>query len=203
MRSLGDLKNLSGILREASTDERCVTTTAFLRPSGPKSHCGHQVEEMLLSVREWTCLLFRSHHDRDTNVASNIPPFAVTPGRGEGAYPKPRGEIDTLREGTLAPSPKDFREARTETSGPPFTEGHVAWDRGDPGGVMTRSESKSARLASMRVDQNPTDSEYRTPSPILNNNLHPLWKNCAYSFHTDAGQPATLVRGGNLWSLSR
>ena len=56
----------------------------------------------------------------ETLRGQQFPPFAVTPRRGEGAYPKARGEIDTLREGTLAPSPKDFREARTETSGPPL-----------------------------------------------------------------------------------
>ena len=36
------------------------------------SNCYHQVNEMLLDVREWTCSHCGTHHDRDGNAATNI-----------------------------------------------------------------------------------------------------------------------------------
>ena len=36
------------------------------------SNCYHQVDEMPLAVREWTCSHCRTHHDRDGNAATNI-----------------------------------------------------------------------------------------------------------------------------------
>ncbi len=36
------------------------------------SNCYHQVDEMLLEVREWTCPHCGTHHDRDGNAATNI-----------------------------------------------------------------------------------------------------------------------------------
>jgi len=36
------------------------------------SNCYHQVEEMPLDVREWTCPHCGTHHDRDGNAATNI-----------------------------------------------------------------------------------------------------------------------------------
>jgi putative transposase len=36
------------------------------------SNCYHQVEEMPLDVREWTCPHCGTNHDRDGNAATNI-----------------------------------------------------------------------------------------------------------------------------------
>jgi len=36
------------------------------------SNCYHQVDEILLEVREWTCPHCGTHHDRDGNAATNI-----------------------------------------------------------------------------------------------------------------------------------
>jgi putative transposase len=36
------------------------------------SNCYHQVDEMPLEVREWTCPHCKTHHDRDENAATNI-----------------------------------------------------------------------------------------------------------------------------------
>lgn len=36
------------------------------------SSCGHVVEKMPLSVRQWTCPMCRTVHDRDENAAVNI-----------------------------------------------------------------------------------------------------------------------------------
>lgn len=42
------------------------------------SDCGHVVEDMLLSVREWDCPGCGVHHDRDTNAARNLRQQAST-----------------------------------------------------------------------------------------------------------------------------
>ena len=104
----------------------------FAPTSKTCSHCGHQVDEMPLSVRLWTCPRCGVDHDRDINAARNILAFAVTPGRGEGAHPDARGGVHPLREGALAPSPKDSGEARTENRLPRFREGRAAEDHDDP-----------------------------------------------------------------------
>ncbi|MBD2484433.1 RNA-guided endonuclease TnpB family protein [Planktothrix sp. FACHB-1365] len=36
------------------------------------SNCGHIVEKMPLSVREWECYKCRTHHDRDINASKNV-----------------------------------------------------------------------------------------------------------------------------------
>ena len=36
------------------------------------SRCGYTVPKMLLSVREWTCPVCHTHHDRDVNAAINL-----------------------------------------------------------------------------------------------------------------------------------
>ncbi|MEY2696579.1 MAG: hypothetical protein RL333_717, partial [Pseudomonadota bacterium] len=74
------------------------------------SHCGHQVDEMPLSVRLWTCPRCGVDHDRDINAARNILAFAVTPGRGEGAHPDARGGVHPLRRRT-----PEKREPKTDS----------------------------------------------------------------------------------------
>lgn len=52
-------KNLVVISRWAPTSKTC-------------SSCGHQLEEMKLTTRDWDCPTCVDHHDRDINAAKNI-----------------------------------------------------------------------------------------------------------------------------------
>lgn len=47
------------------------------------SNCYHQVNEMPLEVREWTCPNCGTHHDRDGNAATNIREEGMTSATGE------------------------------------------------------------------------------------------------------------------------
>ena len=52
---------------------RTVTRAERFFPSSKRcSNCGYTVEEMPLSVREWTCLPCGAKHDRDVNAAKNL-----------------------------------------------------------------------------------------------------------------------------------
>jgi putative transposase len=42
------------------------------------SHCGHKLDELPLSVREWTCPSCHTTHDRDVNAAINLRNMAVS-----------------------------------------------------------------------------------------------------------------------------
>ena len=44
----------------------------FFASSKICSHCHHKLDSLPLSVRSWTCPSCQTHHDRDTNAASNI-----------------------------------------------------------------------------------------------------------------------------------
>ena len=44
----------------------------FFASSKICSHCHHKLDSLPLSVRNWTCPSCQTHHDRDTNAASNI-----------------------------------------------------------------------------------------------------------------------------------
>ncbi|WGZ94808.1 MAG: RNA-guided endonuclease TnpB family protein [Candidatus Thiothrix putei] len=60
------------------------------------SRCGHKVEKLPLSVREWTCPDCRAVHDRDINAAKNLKKYAVSytvsacGGEGSGLGRKPK-----------------------------------------------------------------------------------------------------------------
>ncbi|QQZ29075.1 transposase [Thiothrix subterranea] len=60
------------------------------------SGCGHKVEKLPLSVREWTCPDCRAVHDRDINAAKNLKKYAVSStvsacgGEGSGSRCKPK-----------------------------------------------------------------------------------------------------------------
>ena len=60
------------------------------------SGCGHKVDKLPLSVRQWTCPVCGAVHDRDVNAAKNLQEYAVSytvsacggEGSGLGAKPK-------------------------------------------------------------------------------------------------------------------
>ena len=58
--------------------------------------CGHKVDKLPLSVREWTCPLCGVVHDRDINAAKNLEKYAVSStvsacgGEGAGSRCKPK-----------------------------------------------------------------------------------------------------------------
>lgn len=51
------------------------------------SECGHKMDEMPLSVREWECPNCHTHHDRDVNAAINLKKYGLE--YHYGATPKP------------------------------------------------------------------------------------------------------------------
>ena len=44
----------------------------FFPSSKPCSSCGHQLKELSLATRSWTCPHCGAHHDRDINASLNI-----------------------------------------------------------------------------------------------------------------------------------
>ncbi len=58
--------------------------------------CGHKVDKLPLSVREWTCPVCGAVHDRDVNAANNLQEYAVSStvsacgGEGSGLGRKPK-----------------------------------------------------------------------------------------------------------------
>ena len=58
--------------------------------------CGHKVDKLPLSVREWTCSVCGASHDRDVNAARNLQEYAVSytvsacGGEGTGSRCKPK-----------------------------------------------------------------------------------------------------------------
>jgi len=42
------------------------------------SNCGHQLDTLPLSVREWTCPAYGATHDRDLNAAINLKNMAAS-----------------------------------------------------------------------------------------------------------------------------
>ncbi len=53
-------------------DSQLVEIDRFFPSSKTCSSCGHIVDELPLDIREWDCPSCNTHHDRDTNAASNI-----------------------------------------------------------------------------------------------------------------------------------
>ncbi len=57
----------------------CVVVADRWFPSSKTcSHCGHKLETLPLSVREWTCPACDTTHDRDVNAAINLRNLAVS-----------------------------------------------------------------------------------------------------------------------------
>ncbi|MEB6589023.1 transposase [Pseudomonas asiatica] len=55
-----------------------VVADRFYPSSKTCSSCGHKLEELLLSVRQWTCPGCATCHDRDVNAAINLKNMAVS-----------------------------------------------------------------------------------------------------------------------------
>jgi putative transposase len=82
------------------------------------SCCGHKVEKMGLSVREWSCSFCGTYHDRDLNAAQNIYKEGMLKMHGLLSEELPdysRGE--TVRPSWFLNQKASFGEAITETVG--------------------------------------------------------------------------------------
>ena len=55
---------------------RIVVANRWYPSSKTCSDCGHVVEKLPLSVREWDCPACGAHHDRDVNAAINLKQMA-------------------------------------------------------------------------------------------------------------------------------
>ncbi len=55
-----------------------VVADRFFSSSKTCSHCGHPLESLPLSVRQWTCPACGAEHDRDVNAAMNLKNVAVS-----------------------------------------------------------------------------------------------------------------------------
>ncbi len=55
-----------------------VVADRFFASSKTCSACGHKLETLPLSVREWTCPACGAVHDRDVNAAMNLKNMAVS-----------------------------------------------------------------------------------------------------------------------------
>lgn len=55
-----------------------VVADKFYASSKTCSDCGHKLDDLPLSVREWTCPSCGTVHDRDVNAAVNLKNMAVS-----------------------------------------------------------------------------------------------------------------------------
>ncbi len=61
-----------GRSRSVSEGDTLVKIDRWFPSSKRCGHCGHIVDKMPLSIREWDCPNCGTHHDRDINAAKNI-----------------------------------------------------------------------------------------------------------------------------------
>jgi putative transposase len=68
------------------------------------SGCGHKVDKLPLSVREWACPVCGTEHDRDINAAKNLQEYAVSStvsacgGEGAGLGRKPKAKPAPVKQ---------------------------------------------------------------------------------------------------------
>ena len=55
-----------------------VVADRWFASSKTCSDCGHKVDQLPLSVRQWTCPACGANHDRDRNAARNLKNMAVS-----------------------------------------------------------------------------------------------------------------------------
>jgi putative transposase len=66
--------------------------------------CGHKVDKLPLSIREWTCPVCGAVHDRDINAANNLEKYAVSStvsaceGEGAGLGRKPKTKPAPMKQ---------------------------------------------------------------------------------------------------------
>jgi putative transposase len=63
-----------------------VVADRFFASSKTCSACGHKLETLPLSVREWTCPACGIVHDRDVNAAKNLERLALATASSAGSY---------------------------------------------------------------------------------------------------------------------
>ncbi len=64
--------------KTAMRGSQLVIADRFYPSSKMCSDCGYKLDELPLSVREWTCPSCGTHHDRDVNAAINLKNMAVS-----------------------------------------------------------------------------------------------------------------------------
>ena len=64
--------------------KRFVQIDTFYASSKTCSVCGHKLDELSLSVREWVCPHCHAGHDRDVNAARNIRAEGIRKMKAEG-----------------------------------------------------------------------------------------------------------------------
>ncbi|WP_028489467.1 zinc ribbon domain-containing protein, partial [Thiothrix lacustris] len=68
------------------------------------SGCGHKVDNLPLSIRQWTCPVCGAVHDRDVNAAKNLQEYAVSytvsacGGEGAGSRCKPKAKPAPVKQ---------------------------------------------------------------------------------------------------------
>lgn len=83
---------------------KVVVIDRFAPTSKTCSDCGHRLEKLPLSVREWTCPACGSVHDRDVNAAKNIANLAARSAvsacgeAGSGPRRKPRAKPASMKQ---------------------------------------------------------------------------------------------------------
>lgn len=78
---------------------KTVIANRFFASSKIASCCGHRMEKMPLSIREWACPACGTTHDRDENAATNLERLVVGPTWAEPSLGDPvatRGETAAL-----------------------------------------------------------------------------------------------------------
>ncbi|GHU03550.1 transposase [Alphaproteobacteria bacterium] len=81
-----------------------VVADRWFASSKTCSVCGHKLEELPLSVRDWTCPECQTHHDRDKNAAKNLENNAVSStvsacgGEGSGSRRKTKTKPAPMKQ---------------------------------------------------------------------------------------------------------
>ncbi|MEW6082308.1 MAG: zinc ribbon domain-containing protein [Bacillota bacterium] len=90
----GDEKTLGyKDLQCAKTGAAVVEIPRFYSSSKTCFYCGHVLDDLSLTMREWTCPVCSAKHDRDLNAARNIFRVGASDPWGEGVRPASAGVL--------------------------------------------------------------------------------------------------------------